>query len=139
MYRVLVIFVSFFILVVSSCDKSGTEENGNIYGKWNATDLMSVESFAYSKKDSFKPEIEFNEDGTYHLKLEMNTCTGSFTLSAGNGISLSASGCTKICCDSEFSQKFVQMLPQVKSYNLENNKLKLEVPGWGWIEVELNN
>ena len=100
---------------------------------------MSVESVAYPKKDGYNPVIEFNNDGTYYLKLDMNSCIGIFTLTDNSGISMTAPGCTKICCDSEFSKKFVEMLPQVKSYQLENNNLKLEVPEWGWINLELND
>jgi heat shock protein HslJ len=62
---------------------------------------------------------------------------GNFSVSDNNVIQLSASGCTKMCCDSEFSKKFVQMLPQVESYQIEKNKLKLDVPGWGWINLKL--
>lgn len=131
--------IIFFMLAIFSCDNDETIRKTNILGKWMATDFMSVESVLYSKKDGFNPVIEFKDDDSYILKLDMNSCMGNFTLPKNNIISLSASGCTKMCCDSEFSNKFVQMLPKVESYKIENNKLKLEVPGWGWINLELNN
>jgi heat shock protein HslJ len=123
------------MLMIFSCDKSDPAENSSIYGKWEADDFMSVESAAYSKKDAFNPIIELKEDGSYLLKLDRNSCMGSFILKNSNNISFSASGCTEICCDSEFSNKFVLMLTQVKSYSIEKNILKLEIPGWGWIEL----
>jgi heat shock protein HslJ len=126
------------MLIIFSCAKDETV-NTSIHGKWVATDFMSIESVLYSKKNGFNPEIEFKNDGSYNLKLDMNSCMGNFVLSGSNSISISASGCTKMCCDSEFSNKFVQLLPQVESYQFENNKLKLEIPGWGWINLELNN
>jgi len=35
------------------------------------------------------------------------------------------------------SQKFAIMLPKVKTFQVEKNKLRLDVPGWGWINLEL--
>jgi heat shock protein HslJ len=127
------------MLAIFSCEKKETDEKASIYGKWVATDFMSVESVLYEKKDGFNPVIEFRSDGSYRLELDINSCQGDFTLSNSNSISLSASGCTKMCCDSEFSKKFTQILPQVESYHVENNKLKMEVSGWGWINLELHN
>ena len=31
------------------------------------------------------------------------------------------------------------MLPQVSSYTIEGNILKLNFPQWGWINLELHN
>jgi len=98
--------------------------------------IKSVESVSYSKDNGFNPLIEFKNDGTYLIKLDVNGCFGDFTLSNGNSISISASGCTKMCCDSQFSQKFIQMLPQVKTFEIEGSNLQLNIPGWGWIELE---
>ena len=139
MNRCQIVIIFFLTLSIFSCDKNETEVGTGILGKWKATEFMSVESVAYPKKDGYNPVIEFNNDGSYYLKLDMNSCIGIFTLTDNSGISMTAPGCTKICCDSEFSKKFVQMLPQVKSYQLENNNLKLEVPEWGWINLELND
>ncbi|MDO8951656.1 MAG: META domain-containing protein [Draconibacterium sp.] len=135
MNRLHLIFISLLILVIVSCDKSETDEKGVIYGKWEVTTFMSVESAAYPKKNGFNPVIEFKNDELYSLILDVNSCSGSFTLMAENNISISSAGCTKICCDSEFSKKFVTMLLQVNRYSIEGNKMKLNIPGWGWIEL----
>jgi hypothetical protein len=60
-------------------------------------------------------------------------------LTGKNNISISAEGCNKICCDSEFSKKIVAMLTQITSYSIEGNKMKLIVSGCGSIELELYN
>jgi heat shock protein HslJ len=118
-----------------SCDKSENECSCDIYQRWEVTEFMSVESVAYPKKNGFNPVIEFKNNGLYSLKLDVNHCSGSFTLTGENNVSISSAGCTKICCDSEFSKKFVTMLTQVNKYSIEGNKMKLNVPGWGWIEL----
>ena len=139
MNRFQIAAISLLMLSVVSRDKNETEVQTDILGKWKAIEFMSIESMAYSKKDGYNPEIEFNGDGTYNLKLDMNGCIGNFTLSDNSGISITAPGCTKMCCDSEFSKKFVQMLPRVELYQFEGANLKLDVPGWGWINLELND
>lgn len=130
----LVVFL--FIIFLYSCDKDENGGAGDIYGKWEATAFISIESAGYPKNNNYNPVIEFKNDGTYSLKLDRNSCSGSFTLPGENNINISAAGCTKICCDSKFSQKFIGLLPQVNGYSIEGNKLKLNVSGWGWIELK---
>lgn len=139
MCRVKITYLFVLVFVVFSCDKSETEVRKAFYGKWNVTGFISVESMAYPTKNGFYPNVEFKEDGSFKLNLDVNSCKGNFTLLENNQISISASGCTKMCCDSEFSNKLYQMLPQVGSYQIENNILKLEIPGWGWINLESND
>ena len=102
----------------------------------NQTNSNSSESVSYPKTNGFNPLIEFKTDGTFLIKLDVNNCFGDFTQNNNGGISLSSPLCTLVCCDSQFSQKFIQMLPQVKTSEIEGSKLKLNVPGWGWIELE---
>lgn len=134
--KLIYLVVLLLIIFLFSCDKTENEGSDNIYQSWEVTDFMSVESVAYSKDKNFSPIIEFRNDGRYSLKLDVNNCSGSFTLTRESNIDISAAGCTKICCDSKFSQKFIAMLPQVTSYSIEGKIMKLNVPGWGWIELD---
>ncbi len=139
MNRIQYFIIFLFMLIGISCDKKVTGETSDIYGKWEVTDFMSVESVAYPKNKDISPLIDFREDGTFILKTDVNLCLGSFSVSDDYSISVSLAGCTKVCCDSEFSKKLITMLPQVKSFHFEQKKLKLEVPEWGWIELVLYN
>ena len=96
---------------------------------------MSIESMYYAKNNNYSPVIDFKTDGTYSIKLDLNYCLGTFSGADKNEITISAPGCTKICCDSPFSQRFSQILGSVKSYELTDGKLKLNFPEWGWIEL----
>ena len=98
---------------------------------------MSVESVDYPKENNFSPVIEFKNDGTYSLKLDANSCMGSFTPIENDSIKITHAGCTKLSCDSPFSIKVVEMLSKVKTYELEKNELKLNVPMWGWLTLKL--
>lgn len=125
------------IVFLFSCEKEKEKIAVDIYATWEVVDFMSIESVAYPKDNNYNPIIEFQQDGSFTLKLDRNNCLGSFTLSGVNGISIAGAGCTKICCDSDFSNKFVEMLSRVESYSFEENILKLNVSDWGWINLEL--
>ena len=140
MLNVSKILLPVFLILFSfvSCEKEEKIAN-DIYYRWEMVDFMSVESVAYPKNNSYNPIIQFHKNGNYTLELDVNSCIGSFDISSGNGIELSATGCTYVCCDSNYSEKIASTLPKVKSYELDKNKLKLIVPGWGWINLELHN
>jgi hypothetical protein len=134
----ILIFLTSFIL--SSCEKEGNDEikfDENIFGKWEVVEFMSVESMLYSKNDNYYPIIEFKNDGSFSLELDQNNCSGNFVLSGENEIEITGPGCTKMCCDSDFSNKVATMLPQVTTYSFDEETLKLNVPGWGWISLKL--
>ena len=129
-------WVVFFTMLLSACsDDDDCGCTGDIYGKWEAKAFMSVESRGYPKDDDFNPTIEFKSDRTADVQLDVNACFGDFELQGENVIQISEMGCTEACCDSDFSQKFIEMLPQVNSYEIEDNTLKLHVSMWGWIEL----
>ncbi|NQU52986.1 MAG: META domain-containing protein [Bacteroidetes bacterium] len=126
----------FFVLFIS-CEKEKKETTDDIYNTWEVVDFMSIESMLYSKNNNYNPVIEFKNDGSFSLKLDANNCFGSFEITSENNLKIGAAGCTKMCCDSDFSNKFVEMLSRVESYSFEDNQLKLNVPEWGWINLEL--
>ncbi len=126
----------FFLVLLSSCRDKDKNLDGNILGKWEIQEFMSVESVLYSKANDYCPQIKFNTDGSYDLFLDVNECLGSFELGEENVISITTAGCTYVCCDSDFSEKATAMLPQVESYVFQNDELELHVPGWGWLVLK---
>ncbi|MCY1721135.1 META domain-containing protein [Prolixibacteraceae bacterium Z1-6] len=129
------LFVFMFLFALTACDNDDCSCDDEIYGKWEAKEFMSIESVLYVKNNDYNPVIEFKNDGSYHLGLDVNTCFGDFDLEENQVLSISDAGCTEACCDSDFSQKFTSMLPQVSGYEIETSTLILEVEGWGWIEL----
>jgi len=134
----ILLFILLFGYTFNSCNRHD-DVAIEIYNRWEVVDFISVESILYAKDNDFNPVIQFQKNGCYTLQLDVNNCTESFSLSGNEGIEITAAGCTKICCDSDFSNKITEMLAQVDSYSIEKNKMKLNVSGWGWINLELNN
>jgi len=124
------------VLNLTSCSHE-EETNTTLFQTWVAKDFMSLESVAYPKNENTKILLTFSKSGTYSLKLDINTCSGNFTASKVEEISMESPACTKACCDSRFSEKLAIMLPKVKTYKIDGNILRLEVPEWGFIKLEL--
>jgi heat shock protein HslJ len=137
MKKVIYFFIVMIMVFLNACKKDECRCDADIYHTWEVMEFMSVESVYYAKDNNCNPAIEFREDGTLDIHLDMNQCFGEFILSGKDGISISGIACTEICCDSDFSVKFTGMLSLVESYSVEQSKMKLIVPGWGWIELKL--
>lgn len=123
-------------MTLCACNDDDCNCTGDIYGKWEVKEFMSIESVLYAKNDGYNPIIEFKQDGTMEFQLDANMCSGEFEIIDETAINIEDAGCTKMCCDSDFSQKFVTMVSEVGTYEIEGDKLKLHVSGWGWIELE---
>ena len=131
---ILTAIVLLFTLI--SC-KNEEQANANLWAAWEAKSFMSLESVAYPKNENNKILLTFDENGSYHLKLDINSCGGNFTSGKNNKLEIESPACTEACCDSKFSEKLVTMISKVTSFNIEGKTLKLNVPKWGYIELEL--
>lgn len=130
-----ILFLGMVLIALVSCNDDKCTCSGEIYGKWEASGFMSLESQGYPKDDNYNPIIEFKSDGSISIQLDANACFGDFEIDGESNINISDAGCTEICCDSDFSNKFVQMLSQVGSFEIEGDEMKLNISGWGWIAL----
>lgn len=136
MRSALFVLSGILILLFAACKKENCNcTDAPLIGKWRVDSFMSIESVGYPKDNDYSPIMEFTEEGTIQIKLDVNTCSGAYLLRENNGIECSTIGCSKMCCDSPFSQKLTATLPSVESYTLEDQELRLNVPGWGWISL----
>lgn len=126
----------FLLLILISCKKD-EDKNSVLFSTWEAKSFMSLESVAYPKNENNKILLTFNKSGSYHLKLDINSCGGNFTSGKNNQVEMESPACTEACCDSKFSEKLAIMLPKVTSYSIDGKTLNLNVPQWGYIELEL--
>ena len=133
------VILSLFICTLSilSCKKDNIPGTGSLYHTWEAKTFMSIESVAYPKTEGKKVLLTFNPSGNVGLNLDVNGCGSSFVISKPGQIKMEPFLCTEVCCDSKFSDKLLSMLPQVTSYETVKNTLRLNVPRWGYIELEM--
>lgn len=131
-------FLTILILLLNlySCTKE-KETNPALFQTWEVLDFMSLESVAYPKNENNRILLTFEKRGSYQLKLDINSCSGPFTLGKNNQLEIKSTACTEACCDSKFSEKLATMLLKVESYSIEGTTLKLNVPQWGYIECEI--
>jgi len=134
--KTFILTILILILTLVSCNKD-EDANSMLYSTWEAKSFMSLESVAYPKNENKSILLTFKKDGTYSLKLDVNSCGGRFTLDKNDQIEIESPACTEACCDSKFSEKLVMMISKVKSYSISENTLKLTVPQWGYIECEI--
>lgn len=127
----------FLLLILISCNKEKEAKVDSIYHSWEAKSFISLESTGYPKNKDKKIGLVFSKEENYGLSLDINGCGGSFKVLGTNGLEISPAICTLICCDSQFSEKLAIMLPKVTSYSIDGKTLNLNVPQWGYIELEL--
>jgi heat shock protein HslJ len=135
MAKIQILVAAFTILV--ACQKDQMVVDQTICQTWEAKTFISLESVAYPKNENAPILLTFKEDGTFSLRLDINSCGGTFKTRNGNQIEIEYPACTEACCDSPFSTKLASMLPKVTSYQLEDQSLQLNVPQWGFIQCEL--
>jgi hypothetical protein len=134
-FQIIILLV--ILLIPGSCKKDDTPADYTIYNTWEVKEFISILSVNYPKDKDNKLLLTFNQGGTYQLKLDVNTCTGTFESNIENLIEIGFPACTEICCDSQFSNKFNALLPSVTSYSINGDILDLNVPNWGTIRLEL--
>jgi hypothetical protein len=128
-----ILLIAFFFSCREDDDHSG------LFQTWEAKEFMSIESAAYPKNANTKVLLSFNRSGSYNLKLDINSCGGNFATGKDNQIEIESAACTEACCDSKFAEKVAAMLSRVNSYEISGKTLKLNVPQWGYIDLQLVN
>ena len=124
------------MLTLVSCNRD-EDTNSILYSTWEVKNFMSIESVAYPKNENTKILLTFMQSGSYQLKLDINSCGGNFTVGKNNQLEMESPACTEACCDSKFSEKVASMLSKVTTCEIDGQTLKLNVPQWGYIELEL--
>jgi len=125
------------MMLMSSCQKEVIIADKNLFHTWEAKSFISLESVAYQKNEGTPILLTFKKDGTYGLKLDINSCGGKFQAREDHRIEMEFPACTEACCDSPFSVKLANTLPKVTSYRMMGRYLYLNVPQWGDIKLEM--
>jgi hypothetical protein len=125
------------MMLMSSCQKEIIIADNQLFHTWEAESFISVESSAYPKNEDKPILLTFKRDGTYNLKLDINSGGGTYNVSKDQMIDFGFPALTEACCDSQFSIKLAATLPKVTSYRMEGHYLYLNVPQWGDIKLRM--
>ena len=120
----IVIFTLFFAV---GCEDD--EPGLNLSKKeWEVVSITEAGSLApQPAKDTYK--LEFINDTTYELHLDVNHCVGRYSISKEGKIDFKGAACTLICCDTEYAEKMAAMFPGMTSYRVETGYLILSGDG----------
>ena len=112
-------------LMLFSCRKENVDITAN---QWKVVSiLIPGETQLIMLENSYI--LEFKSDGTYNLRLDVNSCIGNYRLENNEGIAIEHMACTYICCDSDLAGELARLLPQMSEYTGSNHNLVLEGKG----------
>ena len=103
--------------------------------KWK---VLSIENQTDIEKPKGNYIFQFYDAERYSLALDdiidVNTCGGQYkTAGDGNSFIIEYCACTKVCCDSDFAEKLIDVTTQVITYRLNADTLTLS----GQSEIKL--
>jgi heat shock protein HslJ len=114
----------------AGCKKSGSIPDNPLTGiKWN------LESIQYAGQQAVPVErifnILFNEDFSFRMQVDCNTCSGAYALGDNNALSFSVQmACTDAFCGDESpDQEFHAAIETVSRYDIDGNNLRLYFNG----------
>lgn len=114
-------------LVLISCQKEnfGIELESS---KWKLVKYKSESesSFMKSKSDYF---LEFTSESSIKVNLDVNYCNHSFERFTNGSFKIEIGSCTYLCCDSEYADRFRQLIPLMTKYYGKGNQLIFEGRG----------
>ena len=116
------------VLIFISCDLFKTQDSEDLPLTETRWELISFHYLFQSpilvKNSEFT--IVFSDTGTVQSKVDCNWCSGEFTLSAQNAISIQLGICTEAYCgDDSKDNDFHDAITNITRYVIDENTLKL--------------
>ena len=111
------------LCLLLACDNSDIDDMGNVknpiditQADWRVTEVKNGETVS---NPASVYVLELNEDGTFEIRLDVNTCIGDYTVDLNNKrITFDPIGCTEACCDSSSAMDITAVLGTVVRYDI---------------------
>ena len=118
-FRITQRFILTILLTLSlvACSKDDIDVSNLLY-IWTVVSIQTIDSIILYIPPEEKVTITFQKNNTFNVQLEVNVCEGNFNIAVPNSMSINSVGCAYAYCDSEFSQKFIELLPQTTTYTI---------------------
>ena len=107
--------------VAFACKKTDTQTS--IFKRWEVDGFVEHMD-SITQNPASKIYVEFKENKTYKVELEINACSGTFS-KEDKKLILSELACTEACCDSDLSTKLLPLMSKVGDYYFVNEYLTL--------------
>ncbi|QHI35834.1 hypothetical protein IMCC3317_11820 [Kordia antarctica] len=111
--------LSILVFTLISCDATTKEFIGTSWKVTELTESGKTVGVTNAVILTIKSDTEFT------LKLDVNNCFGTYTITGNNKIKLSNLGCTEMCCDSDFSMAVSNALYKVSKVNFTEDRATL--------------
>ena len=133
--KILIIVFSISIgLIIWSCEKEDIDIDLKS-NNWVVVKIKKQGESSYSfAKESYI--LKFINDSILDFNLDVNSCSGKYNIVNNGNIELGLVACTLICCDSDFAEDLVQLIPKMTKYYGKGNELIFE--GQGEIILQQN-
>lgn len=126
------------LLVVMSCqEEEDKQPMDQLFGQWEVVAIYSdsVEG-ELEKTNGFNPIITFKTDLRMDIQLDVNSAGGVLEYPGNNEINVVNSWSTDACCDSEFSEKFLEKLQDLSHFSFPSkDRAELHAGDWGYFEL----
>ncbi len=113
------VLLSILVLTLISCDASTKEFIGS---SWKVTELKTNGETVKVTNDVI---LTVKNDTEFTLKLDANSCFGTYSITGKTKISMGELACTEMCCDSDFSKAVVKALYKVSNIDYNKNNVTL--------------
>ena len=70
-------------------------------------------------------EVNFQKDNVLTMRLDVNSCGGTYSVDNSTSMNIDPMYCTEICCDKPFADTLLNILPKINSYRITGDDLEL--------------
>ena len=121
----------FFCFTLWTCEKKEIDIDITT-SSWEIVSIKKSGQVFFDKAKE-RYTLEFTNDLTYILTLDVNNCRGVYTIPTNGKIIFETPGCTKVCCDSDYAEILLELMPKMTEYYIRGDVLKFT--GNGQIEL----
>lgn len=122
------VLLLFGVLLPVACEPSGEGVSELKQKEWEVVSILQPGSSSPEHAGNTYV-LNFTDDTTYTLSLDVNNCSGTYRVKSGSRIEFSRAVCTEVCCDSEFARSLVSLLPGMTDYRFDKGYLILKGEG----------
>lgn len=117
------------MVALSSCEKSNLDDEIDLTA--NDWKIIKIKSPGESTYLVATEDYVFNfvNDSIFTFNLDVNGCGGDYEIISKGNIEFGWPYCTMVCCDSDFADKLLELIPDMTRYFGLDNKLVLQGQG----------